>query len=319
MLTERTQGLVLCTIVLVSVIPSVAQYYDIPTTKDLDPAHVQLVVHTDSRFLKQFSTLAIQDLKKAGIDVTYSDTDSVEEPAKLLLTLKQDALNDNCPGNVSYTATLALIEDVIIERSGEVIKDSTWLSTQAPSVRRLVTVQDMERDLHEMIARFIINFKLGNPENSPPGIDRKIIETDKKKSVKAQSRVTLRNLNLEQVNFFLWAGASTRELHNHVLKAAATEGIKLRSVSIGNSPELSLRLDYEKLDKLCPGKGIYSAKLELAELVRIQRPPSVAYWTTTWSREHARVSDPPSKEQFQRDSDDLLDEFIASYKSDNVR
>lgn len=332
LLTNRAKTLALGAMALVTVAlyesaTAIAQYYDIPTTKDLNPAQVQFAVNTHPEFLKRFSTLAMRDLREAGINVTRSDDASADKPAKLLLTLKQEPLNDACPGRVSYKASLALIEDVVIERSGEVIKDSTWLGAQPPDIRRQsLTGEEMERDLHELIARFIINFKLGNPGTSPQHSspqnveqERKIVDSDKKSPMeKAPSSATLSDLNLERVNFSSWAGASTKELHDHALAMALKEGIELKPVPVGNIPELSLKLEYRKSDEVCAGKGIYSAKLELAEPVKIQRPPGVHVWSTTWVREKVRVSEPPTKEQLEMDSDEFLGQFIAEYKSDNA-
>ena len=332
LLTTQTNALALGVMALVTVTlyestSGIAQYHDIPTTKDLNPSQVQLVVNTDPKFLKQFSILAIGELKKAGINVTGSGGASADKPAKLLLTLKQEPLNDVCPGMVSYTASLALIEDVVIERSGEVIKDSTWLGVQPPDTRRQsLTGEEMERDLHELIARFIINFKLGNPGTSPQPSsprdieqERKIVDSDKQRPMKkVPSSATLSDLNLERVNFSSWAGASTKELHDHALAMALKEGIELKPVPVGNNPELSLKLEYRKSDEVCAGKGIYSARLELTEPVRIRRPPGVYVWTTTWIRQITRVSESPSKEQLKMDSDELLGQFIAAYKSDNA-
>ena len=154
LVTNRAKALALGAMALVTVAlyesaTAIAQYYDIPTTKDLNPAQGQFAVNTHPEFLKQFSTLAMRDLREAGINVTRSDDASADKSAELLLTLKQEPLNDACPGRVSYTASLALIEDVVIKRSSEVIKDSTWLGTQPPHVRReSLTREEMERDLH---------------------------------------------------------------------------------------------------------------------------------------------------------------------------
>jgi hypothetical protein len=329
LLKNRTKALALGAMALVAVAlhesaPAIAQYHDIPTTKDLNPAQVQFVVNTHPEFLKRFSSLAIGELKKAGINVTGSDGTSADKPAKLLLTLKQEPLNDVCPGSVSYAASLALIEDVIIERSGEVIKDSTWLGAQLPDIRRQsLTGEEMERDLHQLIARFIINFKLANPGTSPQHSspqdveqERKIVDSDKKRPMeKVSSSATLRNLNLERVSFSSWAGVSTKDLHDRVLAMALKEGIELKSVPVENIPQLSLTLDYRKSDEVCAGKGIYIAKLELAESVKIRRPPGVHVWTTTWVRQITRISEPPRKEQMETDSDELLGQFIAAYKS----
>jgi hypothetical protein len=332
LLTTRTKALALGVMTLVAVAlyestTAIAQYYDTPTTANLNPAHVQLVVNTDPKFLKQFSILAMEDLRKAGIHVTHFDNASADTSAELLLTLKQEPLNGVCPDMVSYTASLALIEDVVLERSGEVIKDSTWEGTQPPSVRRQpVTGQEMERDLHELIGRFIINFKLGNPAKLPPPSpprdverEKKSVDAENKRPVeKVASRATLRDLNFEIVAFSSWAGASTKDLHDRALATASKGGIQLRSVPAGNNPQLSLTLDYRKSDEVCADKGIYSAKLELAEPVKIQRPPGVYVWTTTWVRQITRVSEPPRKEQLETDSDELLRQFIAAYKSDNA-
>ena len=136
---------------------------------------------------------------------------------------------------------------------------------------------------------------------------------------KVPSSATLRNLNIELVNFSSWAGASTKDLHDRALAKASKEGIQLESVPVGNNiPELSLKLEYGMFDEVCAGKHIYSATLELSEPVTIQRPPGLHFWTTTWLRQITRVSKPPSKEQLEMDSDELLDQFIAAYKSDNA-
>lgn len=331
-LTTRTKALALGVMVLVAVAlyesaPAIAQYYDIPTTKDLDPSQVQFVVNTHPELLKRFSSLAIGELKKAGINVAGSDGASADKPAKLLLTLKQKPLNDVCPGMVSYAASLALIEDVVIERSGEIVKDSTWLGVQPPEIRRQsVTGEEMERDLHQLLARFIINFKLGNPGTSPQASsprevqqERKIVDSDKKRPIeKVPSSAILRNLNVELVRFSSWAGASTKDLHDRALATALKEGVELKSVPVENSPQLSLTLDYRKSDEVCAGKGIYIAKLELTEPVKIHRPPGVYVRTATWVRQITRVSEPPRKEQLEMDSDELLGQFIAAYKSENA-
>ena len=332
LLTNRAKTLALGAMALVTValyesVTAIAQYYDIPTTKDLNPAQVQFAVNTHPEFLKRFSTLAMRDLREAGINVTRSDDASADKPAKLLLTLKQEPLNGVCPGMVSYEASLALIEDVVLERSGEVIKDSTWEGTQPPYVRRQsLTGQEMERDLHELIGRFIINFKLGNPATSPPPSsprdverDKKSIDAENKRSIeKVPSRVPLRNLNLDLVYFSSRAGALGKALHDRALAMASKEGIELKTVQGGNNLELSLNLDYGKSDEVCAGTDIYSARLALEELVRIQRPPGLYVWTTTWVRQIRRVSAPPSKEQMETDSNELLGQFIAAYKSDNA-
>ncbi|TKS64685.1 MAG: hypothetical protein EWM73_00212 [Nitrospira sp.] len=327
---NRTKTLVVGAMVLVTVAlyastPVHAQ--DAPTTANLSPAHVQLVVNTDPKFLKQFSILAMEDLRKAGIHVIGFEDASADTPAKLLLTLKQEPLNSVCPGMVSYEASLALIEDVVLERTGEVIKDSTWEGTQPSFLRRQhVTGQDMERDLHELIGRFIINFKLGNPAtspppSSPPDVERKKmgVDTENKRPIeKVPSRAPLRNLNLDLVHFSSRAGALGKALHDRALAMASKEGIGLKTVQGGNNLELSLNLDYGKSDEGCAGTDIYSARLALEELVRIQRPPGLYVWTTTWVRQITRVSAPPSKEQLEMDSDALLGQFIAAYKSDNA-
>ena len=61
-----------------------------------------------------------------------------------------------------------------------------------------------------------------------------------------------------------------------------------------------------------------SAKIELVERVRIKRLPDIYIWTKTWSREKIGVFGLPSKGQLQNDTDSLLTEFIAAYKSTNV-
>lgn len=329
LLRNRTKALVVGAMVLVTVAlyastPVHAQ--DTPTTANLNPAHVQLAVNTDPKFLKQFSILAMEDLRKAGIHVTRFEDAAVDTPAKLLLTLKQEPLNGVCPGMVSYEASLALIEDVVLERTGEVIKDSTWEGTQPPFVRRQPkTGQEMERDVHELIGRFIINFKLGNPATSPSPSSPRDVER-KKKSVdvknkrpigKVPSRAPLKNLNLDLVHFSSRAGALGNSLHDRALAMASKKGIDLKTVQGGNNLELSLNLDYGKSDEGCAGTDIYSARLALEELVRIPRIPGGYVWTTTWVRQITRVSAPPSKEQLEMDSDELLGQFIAAYKSDN--
>ena len=123
---------------------------------------------------------------------------------------------------------------------------------------------------------------------------------------------------MERVNFSSWAGASTKDLHDHALAMASKEGIELKSVSVGNNAQLSLRLDYTKSDEVCDGKGIYSARLELSEPVKIQRPPGVHVWSTTWARQITRISGLPREEQMETDSDELLSQFIAAYKANNA-
>lgn len=67
LLTNRGKALALAVMGLVTVAlyestPTIAQYYDIiPSTKDLNPTQVKLVVNTHPEFLKRLSSLAIGD------------------------------------------------------------------------------------------------------------------------------------------------------------------------------------------------------------------------------------------------------------------
>jgi hypothetical protein len=72
---------------------------------------------------------------------------------------------------------------------------------------------------------------------------------------------------------------------------------------------------HKTVDEVCAGKGIYLAKLELSEQVQKLRSPGLYFLTTTWSRQINRVSEPPTKEQLQMDSDELHDQFIAANAS----
>lgn len=318
--------MLLISITLYAPLPSIAQYQDVPTTSGLNPAQVKLVVNADSKFQKTFTMLAMKDLERAGIYITPRDKAAVDKLATLLLTIKQEPLHDVCPGGVSYTAHLALIEDVVIERSGQVVKHSTWSSSPDPQIRHPLSDREMEVDIHALIERFIVNFKLGNTGKvTKPGSStyleekRTTIDSEVGRWIEeVPSSATLRNLNFERVNFRFWAGPSTKDLHDRALRRAAKAGVQLKTVPVENTnPELTLDLMYETVDEVCAGKGIYLAKLELSEQVKILRSPGLYFLTTTWSRQINRVSEPPLKEQLQMDSDELLDQFIAAYKSDN--
>ncbi len=64
LLTNRSKALALGIMALVNVAlyestPAIPQFYDIiPSTKDLNPTQVQLVVNTHPEFLKRLSSLA---------------------------------------------------------------------------------------------------------------------------------------------------------------------------------------------------------------------------------------------------------------------
>jgi len=297
----------------------------IPTTERLDLRQVSFLVTAQPEFQDRLYTRAIKQLREANISWPESDP-ATEKSATLKLMLKPEPLEALCPGKVLYAPSFMLIEEVIVERTAEVIKDSTWSSTKAIHVREPLTSEEIENDLDGFISRFIDNFRMGNPTVSP-GTKRLQKNRSSEKAAPTRSmggdvssgirNVSLKGLKLEAVNFLLSAGASYKPLYSRAMELASKEGIKLAFRPNAKTPAtLTLTLDSRPLDEVCPGKVLYEASLELVEEVKIRRNSSVYLWTTTWSRRNVQVTEPVSTNKLEADMNGLLGQFIASYKLD---
>ncbi|MGH7259678.1 MAG: hypothetical protein ACREI9_03220 [Nitrospiraceae bacterium] len=308
----------------------------IPTTEKLDLRKVSFEVDAQPEFKDRLYSLSLKQFKEAGLSPLEPERTG-EKSAVLRLMLKPESLHELCPGKVLYEPSLALTEDVIVERTAEAIKDSTWSSKQAPHVRAPLTIKEIEEDSGEFISRFIVNYKMGNPAVSPQK-DRRQKDRLMEKAAPSRSsgenishekvvpgsmeasptNASLRGLKLETVNFLLSAGASYAPLYARAVASASKEGLRLAFRPNANTPQtLTLRLASRPLDEMCPGKVLYEASVELVEQVKIKRNPHIYIWTDTWSKDKTQITDHVSDRQLEADLDELLGQFITTFKSDN--
>ena len=302
----------------------------IPTTEKLDLGKVSFEIDAQPEFKDQLHLLALKQLKDAGLFLLEPER-AREKSAVLKLMLKPESLHERCPGKVLYEPSLTLNEDVIVPRTGETIKDSTWSSRQAPQVRKAPTLEELEKDLEGFVSRFIVNYKMGNrtafvqKKSSESGVPSRpseeniLLEGERHQPTELSSaRASLKGLNAEAVNFVLWAGVDSKVLNSRAVALASKNGLKLAfRLKADPLQTLTLKLDPESLDEACPGKVFYEASLELVEQVKIKRNPNVYIWTSTWSKRKVQIADRVSKSQLEADIDDFLGQFLASYKSDN--
>jgi hypothetical protein len=305
----------------------------IPTTTGLDFSQVDFSVVSQPEHQERLYSRALRQLKEAGI-YKAEFGHATKKTATLTLTLKPELIGNACSGKVLYAPSLKLMEEVIVERNGVSIQDVTWSSEQAPYPVLPRSLQEIEADLDGLISRFIVNYKMGNPavssqrdfhegdglkHNAVPKL--MLAEKDLQKPLSERPvDASLRGLDLESVNFMLWAGASSKPLKAQAIERAAKAGIKLVFNPNAKTPiTLNLRLDARSLDEACPGKVLYDASLELVEQVKIKRNPAIYIWATPWSRHKTQFADAVSFKQLETDVNELLDQFTASYKSENTR
>ena len=305
-----------------------AQQDTIPLLTALELSGVRLVVNASPKHQKAFSRLAIDEFKRAGIVISLKGNEALARQAsELMLSVRPKPIEDICPGKVLYAPSLTLNEDLIVSRPGEdiTIKGSSWSSFTPPHLRQPLTIQELEEEISELTERFAEHYRLVSSSKSSRV--RSTGEEYAEKERRAEpptmwvdgriSESPLKNLDIRLVNFSLWAGASTQHLHDRAIEFASKEGVKLTPLKMKDAPMLSVKLEYQRFNKECTGKGMYSATLELVERVRVRRLSDVYIWASTWSREKTRVSGPPSKVQMQKDSEELLAQFITAYKADN--
>lgn len=297
----------------------------VPTTAGLDFDQVNFVVVAQPEHRERLYSRALRQLRESGIYKEGSGH-GTKKSATLTLTLKPE--QDTCPGKVLYAPSLMLREEVIVERNGVSMQDVTWSSKRAPYPVLPPSIQEIEAELDGLIAGFIVNYKMGNPTVSS---QKELGEAGEPKNGSKKpapgvnssstlmsglsSDASLRGLSLENVNFVLWAGASTKALNARVIKRAAKAGLKLVAKSNAKTPAtLTLRLDHRSLDEVCPGKFLYEASFELVEQVKIKRNPATFIWSTTWSKHKTYITDQVSLKQLETDADEFVDQFAASYK-----
>lgn len=299
----------------------------IPTTEKLDLRGVNFAVSAESQFRDRFYSRATKQLEELGPLWTESEP-KTKPSAALRLDLNPESLDELCPGMVWYAPSLALIEDVMVDRSGQLIPNSTWSSKQAAAIRKPPTIEEIEKDLDGFIHRFVTNYKLGNPGMSPegrprqrdgvPGNDSYSGTMSTVPPVELQTNATLKALKLNDMKFSLWAGGSSKSLYARGVALASKEGIALSS-RFGKEPTtmLHLRLESRPLGSVCRGNYLYEASIELVEQVRIKRNPRIYIWTETWSQHKRHIGNDVSRKQLERDVDELLGQFLVSYKADN--
>jgi len=305
----------------------------IPTTTGLDFSQVDFIVVAQPEHQERLYSRAVRQLREAGIYKAESGH-ATKKTAALTLTLKPELIGNACSGKVLYAPSLKLMEEVIVARNGSSIQDVTWSSEQAAYPVLPRSIQEIEADLDSLISRFIINYKMGNPAVSSQrefhegdGLKHNAItklilaEKDFPQIMSGRSAdASLRGLDLESVNFMLWAGASSKPLHAQAIKRAEKAGLKLVFKPNAKTPiALNLRLDSRSLDEACPGKVLYDASLELVEQVKIKRNPSIYIWATPWSRHKTQFTNAVPFKQLETDVNELLDQFTVSYKSENTR
>jgi len=307
----------------------------VPTTEKLDLRAVSFVVDAQPELRDRLYSLALKQFKKAGLSMLQSEQ-TEGKTAILKLTLKPESLHGICSESVLYEPSLVLTEEVIVDRTEQVLKDSTWSSKQALHVRPPITIDEIEKDLEGFIGRFIVNYKMGNPAASlqmeshrkselrkktlsPQSLDEKLSYEQSNPSMEeAPPKARLKGLELERVSFVLWAGASSDSLYTRAVAQASKKGLKLAFRPNETTPQfLQLNFDIRPLDKACQGKFLYEASLALVEQVRIKRNPDIYVWTSTWSQYKRTITNQVSNRQLEMDVDELLGQFVDTYKSDN--
>jgi hypothetical protein len=305
----------------------------VPTTTGLDFSQVDFIVVSQPEYQERLYSRALRQLKEAGIYKEESDH-ATKKSATLTLTLKPELIGTGCPGKFLYAPSLMLTEEVIVERNGVSIQDVTWSSKRAAYPVPLRSIDEIEADLDDFISRFIVNYKMGNPAVSSQKELREAVgpkhsavqklalaEKDPQRPMGGHpTNASLRGLDMGSVKFMLWAGSSTKPLSARAIERALKEGLKLSfKPNVETPATLTLRLDPRSIEEACPGKVLYESSLELVEQVKIKRNPAIYIWSTTWSKHKTNITDPVPLRKLETDVDELLDQFAASYNSDNKR
>ena len=105
--------------------------------------------------------------------------------------------------------------------------------------------------------------------------------------------------------------------HNRALERLAKARLILKQRDPDRNleyPVLLLTLD-PKIMKDCPGKVLYTRKLEIQENVLTEREPRRRTWATTWFNgvPEPLISNDLTVEQLEKELDGLIDGFILDY------
>ncbi|MEQ1796088.1 MAG: hypothetical protein ABL970_18090 [Nitrospira sp.] len=295
------------------------------STERLDLNQVRFAVSAPPDITAPLFERASSLFAKAGLPLANSDSSRKPFIATLTLTLDPRPLPDTCPGQVLYTPSLALTEQVIIIRNSAVINDVTWFASTGTQVREALTPLDLERDLDGLVQQFINDYGAANAgrRSSPPGntsaTEHPDTASDRPVPADLNGRqidLGLNALHAEKLEISVLAGQFTGLLKTRARQQFSTAGLSL-SPGQRNSdhPTLDIELVQQSLEDRCPGKVLYEPGLYLVERVQIRRNPHVSLWSDTWMRETTQIVAPRSREELESDQDALLRQFIELLKT----
>jgi hypothetical protein len=292
---------------------------------NLDLNRVQFVVDASPALTARFEDRTIMLFAKAGLSLPRQTQRRSQPVATLKLALNPSTIGEACPGHVRYEPSLALIEPVMTPRNREVLHDITWSSWAGPHIRIPVTIEELEADLDGFVERFMVSYKLANPEwhEQKPSSDPKKPENQDTAqnslepifSVAPNNNpaISVNDLNLTPLQLTVSAGKLSAPLSTRVRQQLTAAGIPVSPDSTRDeAPTLSLELNQMSVERQCPGRILYESGLYLVEQVRIERNPKVLIWSDTWTRYRLWIIPPVSQEWIESDQDSLLKQFINS-------
>ncbi len=300
----------------------------VPTTTGLDLDTVRFQVISPPELEDHLYNRALNHFAKAGISWN-SPRSSTKKKAVLQLMLKPDPMAKVCPGKFLYEPMLVLRDKVIVSRNGgKDIENQTWSSQAPPHIIPARTSKEFDSDLDEFIQKFIVNYQLGQAAYSEFAPDPQVPLSGHVKDMALSTKIPeehetnahegLERLNLSKVKFSGWAGRYTNQIDSRARKQLERANLQfISNPDSHTSRTLRLSLSSWPAREECPNKVLYEASLVLTERAQIKRNPKLYVWSDTWSRRKLTVLDAVSLEQLKADQEDLIADFILSYRTAN--
>ncbi len=146
----------------------------IPTVAKLNFERVSFILITHDEYYSRLNERALAQFAKAGLYPAGTRKSPAQKDAESVatLTLKLDPrpLEVVCKDKVLYQPSLKMEEYVNPERYPDLrVLSVTWaFFKDGPPVRPLVSVEQLEEDLHDSLYQFILAYNMGNPPKKRP-------------------------------------------------------------------------------------------------------------------------------------------------------
>ena len=138
----------------------------ISTSHGLDLSQLHLVVEAPPEYDEQLYKVAHDHLTQAGLYTKTKFTHSYKQWEPVFrFTFEVEPVEEGSPNLFLYSRRLEIVEHVVPEREVKVYAWAvTWsMGSSWPEVRKeRLTLRDLEKDLMELLGRFLLDYKYAN-------------------------------------------------------------------------------------------------------------------------------------------------------------